>query len=81
MGMPTRCRDVAVRVLYVLDMTTDAGPALGGRIPGDTRIIAWRPAVRGVRAVLQARFGRHAYPMHTHDMWTLMILGSGATTP
>ncbi|MBT0767384.1 AraC family transcriptional regulator [Kineosporia sp. J2-2] len=31
----------------------------------------------GVPEVLHARFHRHAYPMHAHDTWTLMLLDSG----
>ena len=32
----------------------------------------------GVREVLHARFTDHAYPLHTHDTWTLFIVDSGA---
>ncbi|MGW1142938.1 AraC family transcriptional regulator [Streptomyces zhihengii] len=39
---------------------------------------AWRPAVPGVREVLHARFTEHAYPMHVHDAWTLLIVDDGA---
>lgn len=39
---------------------------------------AWRPSVPGVVEVLHARFVRHAYPMHAHDAWTLLIVDSGA---
>ena len=38
---------------------------------------AWRPAVPGVAEVLHARFVDHAYPMHTHDQWTLLIVDDG----
>ncbi len=38
---------------------------------------AWRPAVSGVREVLHARFFRHAYPSHTHDTWTLLVVDVG----
>ena len=31
----------------------------------------------GVREVLHARFGAHAYPRHTHDTWTLFIVDEG----
>jgi AraC-like DNA-binding protein len=41
-------------------------------------ITAWRPAVPGVNEVLHARFTDHAYPMHTHDSWTLLIVDDGA---
>src|SRR5205814_2248326 len=39
---------------------------------------AWKPAVAGIREVLHARFMSHAYPLHTHDVWTLFIVDEGA---
>ncbi|TNY38239.1 helix-turn-helix transcriptional regulator [Thermomonospora catenispora] len=47
----------------------------GGR---DPRIVAWRPRVHGIREVFHARFAAHAYPAHTHEAWTLLIVDSGA---
>lgn len=41
---------------------------------------AWRPAVAGISEVLHARFVEHAYPMHTHDAWALLIVDAGAIT-
>jgi AraC-like DNA-binding protein len=41
------------------------------------RIRAWRPAVPGVAEVLHAHFPDHAYPMHTHDTWTLLVVDTG----
>lgn len=41
------------------------------------RIRAWRPAVPGVTEVLHARFSEHAYPMHTHDAWTVLLVDAG----
>jgi AraC-like DNA-binding protein len=41
------------------------------------RIRAWRPGVPGVAEVLHARFSDHAYPMHTHDTWTVLVVESG----
>ncbi|RII15839.1 Bifunctional transcriptional activator/DNA repair enzyme AdaA [Streptomyces sp. YIM 130001] len=41
-------------------------------------IKAWRPPVSGVVEVFHARFTEHAYPMHVHDTWTLLIVDSGA---
>ena len=41
-------------------------------------IRAWKPAVPGVREVLHASFPDHAYPLHTHDTWTLFIVDDGA---
>ena len=37
-------------------------------------ITAWRPDVEGIDEVFHARFADHAYPMHTHDAWTLLIV-------
>ncbi|GAA1143246.1 AraC-like DNA-binding protein [Kitasatospora gansuensis] len=41
-------------------------------------IAAWRPSVPGVTEVFHARFTEHAYPMHVHDSWTLLIVDDGA---
>jgi AraC-like DNA-binding protein len=41
-------------------------------------VTAWRPAVAGIREVLHARYVDHAYPMHTHDAWALLIVDAGA---
>ena len=42
-----------------------------------TDLVAWRPAVAGITEVLHARFTDHAYPLHTHDAWTLLIVDDG----
>ncbi|GGY27564.1 helix-turn-helix domain-containing protein [Streptomyces tanashiensis] len=41
-------------------------------------VSAWRPHVPGVVEVFHARFTEHAYPMHVHDVWTLLIVDDGA---
>jgi AraC-like DNA-binding protein len=41
------------------------------------RVRAWRPPVPGVHEVLHAQFVEHAYPAHTHDEWTLLLIDSG----
>ncbi|QHC22813.1 helix-turn-helix transcriptional regulator [Streptomyces sp. GS7] len=41
-------------------------------------ISAWRPRVPGVVEVFHAHFTDHAYPMHVHDVWTLLIVDDGA---
>jgi AraC-like DNA-binding protein len=41
-------------------------------------VSAWRPRVPGIAEVFHARFTRHAYPMHTHETWTLLIVDDGA---
>lgn len=41
-------------------------------------VVAWRPGVPGVTEVLHARFTDHAYPAHTHDAWTLLLVDDGA---
>ena len=38
---------------------------------------AWKPPIPGVREVLHARFTDHAYPLHTHDAWTVFIVDDG----
>jgi AraC-like DNA-binding protein len=45
--------------------------------PLDT-VRAWKPPVPGVREVLHARHVEHAYPVHTHDVWTLLLVDQGA---
>lgn len=45
--------------------------------PARPTIRAWRPAVAGVAEVLHAHFPQHAYPSHTHDTWTLLLVDSG----
>jgi AraC-like DNA-binding protein len=45
---------------------------------GSEHLTAWRPAVPGIAEVFHARFVEHAYPSHTHDAWTLIILDDGA---
>jgi AraC-like DNA-binding protein len=41
-------------------------------------ISAWCPPVAGVVEVFHAHFTEHAYPMHVHDAWTLLIVDDGA---
>lgn len=54
-------------------MTGMRRPAATGR----NLVTAWRPAVDGVTEVFHARFVDHAYPAHTHDSWTLLIVDDG----
>jgi AraC-like DNA-binding protein len=42
-----------------------------------TEITAWRPNVPGIHEVFHAHFTTHAYPSHTHDAWTLLIVDDG----
>lgn len=44
------------------------------------RFRAWRPAVAGVTEVLHAHFVEHAYPMHAHASWTLLIVDDGVVS-
>jgi len=47
--------------------------------PAETQVIrAWKPPVAGIREVFHARFTTHAYPPHTHDVWTVFIVDAGA---
>lgn len=41
-------------------------------------VAAWHPRVPGVVEVFHAHFIEHAYPMHVHDAWTLLIVDDGA---
>ena len=41
-------------------------------------VVAWRPAVPGVAEVFHARFTDHVYPLHTHEVWTLLLVDDGA---
>ena len=41
---------------------------------------AWRPRVPGVGEVLHAHFTEHAYPAHTHDLWTVLLVDTGGVT-
>jgi AraC-like DNA-binding protein len=41
------------------------------------RVRAWRPDVAGVAEVLHAEWRDHAYPAHTHDTWTLLLVDDG----
>jgi AraC-like DNA-binding protein len=46
--------------------------------PVRSTLVAWKPDVAGVREVLDATFSSHAYPPHTHDVWTLFLVDRGA---
>jgi AraC-like DNA-binding protein len=39
---------------------------------------AWAPPVPGIAEVLHARFTDHAYPVHAHETWTLLVIDEGA---
>jgi AraC-like DNA-binding protein len=56
-------------VLYVLRVAAVGPPEF---------VRAWDPGVAGVREVFHARFVEHAYPRHTHDAWTLLLVDQGA---
>jgi AraC-like DNA-binding protein len=45
---------------------------------GGAEVRAWRPGLPGVVEVLHAHFPSHAYPSHTHDAWTVLIVDEGA---
>jgi len=46
--------------------------------PGTEQVHSRRPGIPGVAEVLHARFTSHAYPLHTHDTWTLLLVDEGA---
>ncbi|GAB3961693.1 helix-turn-helix domain-containing protein [Streptomyces sparsus] len=43
-------------------------------------ITAWQPPVAGITEVFHARFTAHAYPMHTHAAWTVLVVDAGMVT-
>ncbi|GAA5069387.1 helix-turn-helix transcriptional regulator [Nocardia callitridis] len=47
---------------------------------GVSEVTAWRPRVSGIEEVFHAHFTDHAYPMHAHGVWTLLIVDAGAIT-
>ncbi|MBA8796026.1 AraC-like DNA-binding protein [Friedmanniella endophytica] len=47
-------------------------------MPAANRVRAWRPQTAGIREVFWAEFTDHAYPMHTHDSWTVLTIETGA---
>jgi AraC-like DNA-binding protein len=51
-----------------------------GQIPSRDDVAAWRPRVPGIAEVFHAHFVTHAYPLHTHQAWTLLILDEGAVS-
>lgn len=42
------------------------------------RVAAWRPTIPGVAEVFHAHMVDHAYPMHIHDTWTVLLVDQGA---
>ncbi|WP_114560311.1 AraC family transcriptional regulator [Desertihabitans aurantiacus] len=46
-------------------------------MPPTDQVTAWRPRLPGVAEVLHARWHQHAYPAHTHDTWTVLLVDDG----
>ncbi len=46
-------------------------------LDGDA-VYTFKPNAVGVTEVLHARWRDHAYPLHTHDTWTLLVVDGGA---
>lgn len=44
---------------------------------GHTDTVVLRPRVRGITEVFHTHMRRHAYPMHTHRSWALLIIDAG----
>src|SRR5712691_10923458 len=59
------------------DGTVLYDPAMGMAAGTDVQR-AWKPPIAGIREVFHARFREHAYPPHTHDVWTILIVDDGA---
>ncbi|MBX6751945.1 MAG: AraC family transcriptional regulator [Micromonosporaceae bacterium] len=53
-------------------------PRRAGIRRGAEQVRAWRPAVPGILEVFHAHFVEHAYPLHAHEAWTLLIVDAGA---
>jgi AraC-like DNA-binding protein len=51
-------------------------PAVDGVGPNES-VRAWKPGIAGIREVLHATFRTHAYPLHTHDDWTVCLVDDG----
>ncbi|MFB9542938.1 helix-turn-helix transcriptional regulator [Micromonospora sagamiensis] len=47
-------------------------------MPERPDVHVWSPSIGGITEVLHARFTRHAYPMHLHDTWALLVVDDGA---
>ncbi|MCD2106711.1 AraC family transcriptional regulator [Rhodococcus erythropolis] len=45
--------------------------------PHGAQISAWAPGLEGITEVFHADFVGHAYPKHTHDQWSLMLVDRG----
>lgn len=45
--------------------------------PRGAQITAWAPSLAGITEVFHADFVGHAYPKHTHDQWSLMLVDRG----
>ena len=44
---------------------------------GHADTVVLRPGIDGIAEVFHTHMRRHAYPMHTHRSWTLLIIDSG----
>lgn len=47
-------------------------------IPDRCSVTAWRPDVAGIAEVFHAHIVDWAYPAHSHDTWTVLIVDDGA---
>lgn len=59
-------------------LSRDAGVLYVPSVAASAEIRAWSPPVPGLAEVLHARFTDHAYPLHTHETWTVLIVDAGA---
>jgi AraC-like DNA-binding protein len=46
-------------------------------VRSQSAVTAWDPGIAGISEVFHAHFRQHAYPVHTHTAWTLLILDDG----
>lgn len=59
------------------DRSPSAGAPVGSGSRPTERVRTWHPRVPHVEEVLHATFSAHAYPAHTHDTWTLLLIDAG----
>ncbi|GAB3399349.1 AraC family transcriptional regulator [Schumannella luteola] len=45
--------------------------------PSAEHLRAWSPGIPGMSEVLHARFVEHAYPLHAHGDWSLLLIDQG----
>jgi AraC-like DNA-binding protein len=68
--MSPASRPLIPLVLYVADVISRPAPSA-------EHLRAWSPGIPGMSEVLHARFVEHAYPLHAHGDWSLLLIDQG----